>query len=295
MAPVVRFPDIAFQDDVAAVSDPALAAEQLAEALPQHAPWFILTGAGCSTASGIPAYRDETGAWQHAAPMTYQTFMGTEAARQRYWARSLQGYGFMHQAQPNAIHLAVRALQAARLVSSVVTQNVDSLHERAGTEATVALHGRLAEVICTVCRTIVPRAEFQEVLTRANPSTPRPTLLRAPDGDAMLEGDFSRFVVPPCAACGGILKPNVVFFGEGVPRTVTEAANRGFEASRGVLVLGSSLAVFSGYRFVRSAHQRGIPVVIVNRGRTRGDALARLKIDADCADVLTTTLQRLQL
>jgi NAD-dependent SIR2 family protein deacetylase len=279
---------------VAAVTDPRQAAEEMAKWLTKETPWFALTGAGVSTDSGIPAYRDATGAWQHSQPMTYQTFMGSEGARQRYWARSLQGYGFMQRAEPNAVHVALQKLQTADIVSSVITQNVDSLHERAGTRGTVALHGRLAEVVCTSCRSLFTRAAFQEDLLRSNPGAPLPALVRAPDGDAVLEGDFSGFQVPACSSCGGILKPNVVFFGEGVPRAVSEAANTAFENSRGVLVLGSSLVVFSGFRFVRAAHQSGKPIVILNRGRTRADALASLKIDADCGDVLSRTLELLK-
>jgi len=289
----VRFPSIVVRTDLPSVTDPTLAARELASMLSAHPRWFVLSGAGCSTGSGIPAYRDAAGTWKHSQPMTYQSFMGSQAARQRYWARSVQGFGFMREAQPNAAHRAVRELQARGDVATVVTQNVDGLHEKAGTENVVALHGVLSEVVCMTCRLVTPRAAFQHELLRLNPGTLIRPLTQAPDGDAVLEESFEAFSVPPCSTCGGIVKPNVVFFGEGVPSAVVAETYAALGTSGGLLVLGSSLTVFSGFRFVRTAEKQGLPIVIVNTGATRGDALASLKLDVPCEAVLPRALELL--
>ncbi|WP_418060395.1 Sir2 family NAD-dependent protein deacetylase [Pimelobacter simplex] len=241
-------------------------------------PLVVLTGAGLSTDSGIPDYRGPGAPAR--MPMTYQEFVSGPAAQQRYWARSHLGWSRMRRAEPNAGHTAVAALGA----DLVITQNVDGLHEACGTPALVALHGRIADVICLACRRTSPRASLQQRLEDANPgwAARHADVAVRPDGDVDLD-QTADFVVPPCADCGGPLKPDVVFFGENVPKPRVERCFAAVEslAGRGgtLLVAGSSLTVMSGLRFVRRAAQRGVPVVIVNRGTTRGDELASYKVE----------------
>ncbi|MCL8027663.1 Sir2 family NAD-dependent protein deacetylase [Nocardioides bruguierae] len=247
----------------------------------------VLTGAGLSTDSGIPDYRGP-GA-RPRSPMTFAEFVSGPVARRRYWARSHVGWGRMRQADPNAGHRAVARLGA----DLVITQNVDGLHERAGTDPLVALHGRISEVVCLSCRTLTSRADLHERLTALNPGYFEAHADAAvnPDGDVELD-DTNGFVVPDCEVCGGILKPHVVFFGENVEAPVVArcfaAVDALSPADGAVLVAGSSLAVMSGLRFVRRAARAGVPVVIVNRGWTRGDALADVRVQGGVADVLTT-------
>lgn len=246
----------------------------------------VLTGAGLSTDSGIPDYRGPGSPAR--TPMTYQEFVSGPEARQRYWARSHLGWGRMRHAAPNPGHHALAALDPELLI----TQNVDGLHERAGSPRVVALHGRIAEVICLACAAISSRAELHERFTSLNPDfTDRhAAVASAPDGDVELE-DTADFVVPGCAECGGILKPHVVFFGENVPADRVAqcyAAVEGLTKEGALLVAGSSLTVMSGFRFVRRAAKAGIPVVIVNRGATRGDELATCKVEAGCSEFLTS-------
>ncbi|WP_182379194.1 Sir2 family NAD-dependent protein deacetylase [Nocardioides sp. WS12] len=236
-------------------------------------PLVVLTGAGLSTDSGIPDYRGPDAPAR--MPMTFQEFVASPAAHQRYWARSHLGWARMGHAEPNAGHLAVAALGA----DLVITQNVDGLHEAVGTPHLVALHGRVADVICLSCRSTTPRTALQERLEHANPgwAVRHAEVAHRPDGDVALE-ETAGFVVPPCEECGGLLKPDVVFFGENVPKERVErcyaAVDALAETGGTLLVAGSSLTVMSGLRFVRRAAQREVPVVIVNRGPTRGDALA---------------------
>ncbi|XBB67309.1 Sir2 family NAD-dependent protein deacetylase [Nocardioides sp. WV_118_6] len=241
-------------------------------------PLVVLTGAGLSTDSGIPDYRGPGAPAR--MPMTYQEFVSGPAAQQRYWARSHLGWSRMRRAEPNAGHTAVAALGA----DLVITQNVDGLHEACGTPALVALHGRIADVICLACRRTSPRASLQQRLEDANPgwAARHADVAVRPDGDVDLD-ETADFVVPPCADCGGPLKPDVVFFGENVPKPRVERCFAAVEALAGrggtLLVAGSSLTVMSGLRFVRRAAQRGVPVVIVNQGTTRGDELASYKVE----------------
>jgi NAD-dependent SIR2 family protein deacetylase len=245
-----------------------------------------LTGAGVSTDSGIPDYRGPSAPAR--TPMTYQEFVSGPAAQQRYWARSFLGWSRMRHAEPNASHHALARLQAAGSVPLVVTQNVDGLHERAGTRSLCALHGRIADVVCLSCRHRSGRAALQERMSLLNPgfAEAHPAAATRPDGDVDLDGTAG-FAVPTCEVCGGVLKPDVVFFGENVPKDRVQRCYDAVEASDALLVAGSSLTVLSGFRFVRHAHKLGIPVVIVNRGRTRGDDLATHKVDHGCADFLT--------
>lgn len=263
----------------------------LARFLASHPQLFILTGAGVSTASGIPDYRDLDGSWKRPAPMTLQAFMATPLARARYWARSMLGWRHVGTARPNAAHRALAELEQRGRVALLVTQNVDGLHQAAGSQRVVDLHGRLDRVRCMDCELRLPRADMQRWLEQRNPDWLRFTADVAPDGDVYLEGeDFSRFTVPPCPRCAGVLKPDVVFFGEGVPRERVVRANAALERSDAMLVLGSSLMVYSGYRFAVAAQRRAIPLAAVNRGHTRADAMLEFKVDGDVGAVLQAAL-----
>jgi NAD-dependent SIR2 family protein deacetylase len=248
----------------------------------------VLTGAGLSTDSGVPDYRGPSSPAR--TPMTFQEFLSGPVARQRYWARSHLGWSRIGVALPNAGHHALAAMEAAGRVDLLVTQNVDGLHEAAGSHA-LALHGRVADVICLGCRRTSARTALQVRLEALNPgyADRHVQVASRPDGDVELE-ETSDFVVPGCADCGGILKPDVVFFGENVPAPRVQRCYDAVDAlgSQGVLlVAGSSLTVMSGFRFVRRAARAGTPVVIVNRGATRGDELATYKLDVGCSEFLT--------
>jgi NAD-dependent SIR2 family protein deacetylase len=245
----------------------------------------VLSGAGMSTDSGIPDYRGATGRARPASPMTYQAFTGSAEARQRYWARSHLGWERIAKAQPNAAHHAVADLQRQGLVRGVVTQNVDGLHTRAGADGVVELHGALDGVLCLRCGDRSSREGLATRLREANPGFATGSLPMKPDGDVDLD-DTSRFVVVDCVVCGGVLKPDVVFFGETVPRDRVDRTAAMVGGASCLLVLGSSLAVMSGYRFVLQAAKAGIPVAIVNQGPTRGDAQAAVKVDAPLGEVL---------
>lgn len=248
---------------------------------------FVLTGAGCSTGSGIPDYRDGSGQWKRPQPVQFQDFMSNPATRRRYWARSLIGWGWFAAARPNHAHHALSRLEAAGRLTRTVTQNVDRLHQRAGQQAVIDLHGRIDRLRCTGCGRIASRAGFQRELVERNPDFAGLQAAAAPDGDADLDGlDFGRFQVPDCRHCGGLLKPDVVFFGETVPRERTEAAYAALAGADAMLVAGSSLMVYSGYRFCRAAADSGVPIAIVNRGLTRADDLARVKVDAEVGAAL---------
>lgn len=258
---------------------------QLDELLATHTT-VALTGAGLSVESGIPAYRGEGARFR--APMQYREFAGSEAARRRYWARAFAGFQRFEQAKPNRGHLALAALERDGRLRGVITQNVDGLHRAAGSVRVVELHGALAEVRCVECGASSSRAGLQERLVAANPDLSISELTVRPDGDAEIDPRVvESFRLVPCEACGGALRPNVVFFGENVPRAVTDAAFALFEEARALLVVGSSLAVFSGHRFVRAAHAKSLPIAIVNLGPTRGDPLASLRIDANAGEVLS--------
>ncbi len=247
----------------------------------------VLTGAGVSTASGIPCYRDRDGYWQHPAPVQFADFVARDAVRQRYWARSFAGWSRQAGAAPNLAHRSLAGLEVLGVLDTLITQNVDGLHQRAGSRRVVDLHGRLDRVICLDCGHSLERSGWQDRLLALNPSFHARVAAMHPDGDAELaEPDVRQFAVPDCDACGGIVKPDVVFFGEAVPADRVADAMGAVERSGALLVAGSSLMVFSGLRFVRQAAELGKPVAIVNQGRTRADDVAALRIDADCGALL---------
>jgi NAD-dependent SIR2 family protein deacetylase len=249
----------------------------------------VVSGAGVSTGSGIPDYRDRNGDWKHARPAQYAQFIGSWQVRQRYWARSFTGWSRIAEAEPNAAHHALATLESAGRIDTLITQNVDGLHHRAGSRKVIDLHGRLASVRCLDCGSVTSRHSWQKRLAGANPGWNGNAEFFVPDGDAQLEEEnVSTFAVPGCHSCGGVVKPDVVFFGENVPRARVASALEATDRADALLVVGSSLMVFSGYRFARRAADSGKPVAIVNRGRTRADDIASLKIDAGCEDLLRT-------
>ncbi|WP_198026506.1 NAD-dependent protein deacetylase [Bradyrhizobium sp. ARR65] len=257
----------------------------------RHQRLFVLTGAGCSTNSGIPDYRDGHGNWKRTQPVSYQAFMGDEATRQRYWARSLIGWRRFGRAQPNDAHHALARLEARGRSELLLTQNVDRLHQTAGSRQVIDLHGRLDLVRCMGCGSKTPREAFQHELGRLNSDWVAMDAADAPDGDADLEAaDFSSFEVPVCRACGGVLKPDVVFFGENVSRDIVATAQEHLDQADAMLIVGSSLMVYSGFRFVQTAARRGIPIAAVNLGRTRADELLTLKVEERCERALSFLL-----
>jgi NAD-dependent SIR2 family protein deacetylase len=248
----------------------------------------VLTGAGISTESGIPDYRGPDGAMVRRAPMTYQTFTRDAAARRRYWARSHVGWRTIARAKPNPGHRAIADLQASGLLNGVITQNVDGLHQSGGCRDVIELHGNLDQVVCLDCGDSTPREELDRRLRLVNPEFQAAVIAVNPDGDVDLPDEaVDRFRVVGCRVCGrGTLKPDVVFFGETVPRHRVDASFALVEAARLLLILGSSLTVMSGRRFVLRAAKLGIPVAIVNRGPTRGDDYAALTVDASLGTAL---------
>lgn len=260
---------------------------ELARRLGSRQRVLVLSGAGISTDSGIPDYRDELGQWKHREPMRFQEFSRSLPARQRYWSRSLAGFRRIDGALPNAAHFALTALEHRKRVDLVITQNVDGLHQKAGSQRVVDLHGRLDLVECLGCCETIERRAFQGLLAELNPSFRFEVSFIKPDGDAELGAvDVSKFLVPPCHHCGGILKPAVVFFGESVPASRVTEAMDALASVDALLVVGSSLMVFSGYRFAREAARRKLPIYIINRGKTRADDLAELKIERPVGEVL---------
>ncbi len=255
----------------------------------------ILSGAGLSTESGIPDYRGPSGRARRGQPMTYQAFTASAAARQRYWARSHLGWRHITGAAPNAGHRAVAALERHGLLRGIITQNVDGLHQAAGAAAVTELHGSLHRVVCLSCWRRTSRLALDERLRAANPSWPdRADAEVNPDGDVALE-ETGGFVVADCLECGGMLKPDVVFFGENVPKPRVAACYGLVAGASALVVLGSSLTVMSGFRYVRHAASLGIPVVIVNQGATRGDELAMATLDAPLGAALTAVVRELGL
>ncbi|WCE06788.1 NAD-dependent protein deacetylase [Pseudomonas sp. JBR1] len=265
---------------------------ELQSFIARHERIFLLTGAGCSTDSGIPDYRDRDGAWKRPQPVTLQAFVGDELLRRRYWARSLIGWPRFCQARPNATHQALAALERRGQVEMLLTQNVDRLHQAAGSEAVIDLHGRLDQIRCLGCEMRLPRQEFQQWLGELNGDWLQLDAATAPDGDADLEGvDFMSFQVPDCPRCGALLKPDVVFFGEHVPGARVERAFAHLGRADALLVVGSSLMVYSGFRFAQAAARAGLPIAALGYGRTRADELLTLKVEDSCAKALAFLLE----
>ena len=258
---------------------------------------MVLSGAGISTESGIPDYRGASGSLRTHTPMTYGDFVSSDVGRQRYWARSHLGWRTIARAAPNDGHRAVAALQAQGYLDGVITQNVDGLHQAAGARDVIELHGNLDRVICLDCQRTSPREELDRRFRAANPSFAGQATRINPDGDVELPDDVVRdFHLVPCVNCGSsLLKPDVVFFGENVPKPRVERCYRLIDDARAVLVLGSSLTVMSGFRFVRYAAKSAKPVLIVNQGITRGDPYAAARIDLPLGQALTDLTTRLGL
>jgi NAD-dependent SIR2 family protein deacetylase len=268
--------------------------DQLTQFIASHRRLFVLTGAGISTASGIPDYRDNNGTWKQQKPMDYRDFLASYAARQRYWSRSYFGWQRFSQATPNAAHSAIAELEHLGRLVGTVTQNVDGLHQRAGSQQVTELHGSLATVTCLACGHSMARAIMQQALLGRNPQLSAATGEMAPDGDARLQSfDASELDIPGCECCGGVVKPAVVFFGEGVPPERVQHCRDLLAGCDAVLVVGSSLMVYSGFRFIREAAEQGIPIAAINRGKTRADDLLTHKFETDCATALVTALQQL--
>ncbi len=251
----------------------------------------VLSGAGISVGSGIPTYRDKAGNWKRSNPIQHQDFMSRKSARQRYWLRSYSGWPAVASAVPSPSHHVIAELERRKIVKMVVTQNVDRLHQHAGSRNVIDLHGRLDEVICMCCQKVIPRHALQSKLTLLNPSFSQQGEI-APDGDAdVAEDSVPGVAVPPCENCGGILKPNVVFFGDNVNKSIVQRVYDGIDDSDGMLIVGTSLKVFSGYRFCRYAAQQRKPIASINPGLSRGDELIQTIVRGDSDDVLTPILK----
>jgi NAD-dependent SIR2 family protein deacetylase len=268
-------------------SSPDSDANSLVGFIRGHPRLIVLTGAGCSTDSGIPEYRDDDGNWKHRAPMQFAEFVNDEGKRRQYWAQSFAGWQRISNAKPNAAHRAIAELERGGHVTCVITQNVDNLHKAAGSQNVIDLHGVLQRIRCLDCDTTDSRYAFQSRLQDRNPHWNAATTAVAPDGDAKLSvDDFRAFEIPGCLNCSGILKPDVVFFGEPVPELRVSRAKHFLQKADALMVVGSSLMVFSGYRFARIASKAGKPIAIVNRGTTRADDLATHKLTGNCAELL---------
>ncbi|QSP94701.1 NAD-dependent protein deacetylase [Marinobacter salinisoli] len=271
--------------------EPEQAGALLAEFVRDHPRLMVLTGAGVSTDSGIPDYRDGDGAWKRKQPVQHQVFLDSHEARQRYWGRSLIGWPLIRDARPNPAHHHIRELEHRNHCPLVVTQNVDRLHQRAGSRSVIDLHGRADEVLCMSCGYRCTRDEVHDRCADLNPGFTGLSAGVAPDGDADLDVEFSGFKPADCPKCAGILKPDVVFFGDFVPRQRVEAALDALRQSDGLLVVGSSLMVYSGFRFCRYASEWGKPIATLNLGRTRADELADLKLNARIGETLEAALR----
>ena len=273
----------------ASLTEAELAAriEPLASLLRPGGPVVVLTGAGCSTESGIPAYRDAEGNWRGRAPVQGQEFAADPAARRRYWSRSILGWPHFSAARPNAAHHALAAMEHHGTVTTLITQNVDGLHQKAGSRAVTELHGSLHTVRCLKCEARLARDDIQKRLVADNPGYATAPSTPAPDGDAhTTEHVPEDFRIPHCDACGGVLKPDVVFFGDSVERAVVQHCMEAVGSARLLLCVGTSLMVYSGFRFCRHAAESGVPIVALGMGRTRADEMLALKVEAPCGPAL---------
>ncbi|GAA0697459.1 NAD-dependent protein deacetylase [Marinobacterium maritimum] len=265
----------------------------LVDFIHRHPRLLVLTGAGISTDSGIPDYRDRNGEWKRKQPVQHPDFMRCEHTRKRYWGRSLVGWPVMRDARPNHAHEALARLEQLGHIDLLVTQNVDGLHQRAGSERVIDLHGRSDRVICMSCDYRCSRDDVHHRSAEQNPDFTRFTAETAPDGDADLEVDFSGFRIPECPQCGGILKPDVVFFGDNVPKQRVIDALDTLQQADALLVIGSSLMVYSGFRFCRRAHEWNKPIAALTLGKTRADELLSLKLNAPITPVLQAAVSGL--
>ena len=262
----------------------------------QYPRLVILTGAGISAASGIPTYRDHGGRWQRNKPIQHGEFIQDAEKRRRYWARSAAGWPAVASARPNIAHTALAKLEEAGYARLLVTQNVDRLHQMAGHRNVIDLHGRLDQAVCLRCGETEAREQIQVRLLSENPALKQITIELAPDGDAHVEDRLTENLEEPvCLACGGVLMPDVVFFGGTVPQARVETVNRALKQAEGMLIVGSSLAVYSGFRFCRSASERGLPLAAVNQGKTRADDLLSIKLEQNCQSVLEDLMNKLGL
>lgn len=274
---------------------PSVAPVEALLALMSHKRFVVLTGAGISTPSGIPDYRDTNGVRRGKAPMMFQEFLGSPEARRRYWARAMLGWPRVRIAEPNAAHRALATLQSRQHLSGLITQNVDTLHDQAGSSDVIELHGSLHRVLCLDCGERSDRAAIQQLMELHNPYLAGVDAVQAPDGDTLLDPAFeSRFQVPHCPYCDGQrLKPDVVFFGENVaPHTAAKALARVTEAD-GLLVVGSSLMAYSAFRLCKTINEQGKPLIAINIGKTRADELLDLKIEMSCEVLLPELVERL--
>lgn len=271
----------------------ATESEQLSTFLSDHPRLTVLTGAGISAAAGIPTYRDAAGHWRHSNPITHQEFLSHHSRRQRYWARSMRGWPAISVAKPTAAHRALVELEQAGRIGTLITQNVDRLHQRAGSERVIDLHGRLDRVRCLDCHTLYDRTELQDWLCGHNAQVAEPAGVR-PDGDAELHENYTRqFRVPQCTSCEGTLMPDVIFFGANVPRARVDACAEALEQSDALLAIGSSLQVYSGFRFCRLADRLGKPLALLNPGATRADDLANVKFESDCQELVPAATRQI--
>lgn len=265
-------------------------AQNLTRFLTEHPRWFVLSGAGLSAPSGIPSYRDDQGRWKSGPPIDALQFERLPSVRKCFWARSMVAWPQLADAQPNEAHLALTLLQSAGFVQCIVTQNVDGLHQRAGSHAVIELHGNVTRVACLECKADFPRRDVQAWLEHANPR-----LAHRLGSRDLEEATLDNFQIPECPSCGGILKPRAIFFGDAVPRERIALATESLQQAQAVLVLGSSLMLYSGYRYCTMAHQLRKPIAAVNLGVTRADPLLTLKVERCCTQVLAELAQTLAL
>ena len=267
-------------------------ADALAALVARSERMVVITGAGCSTDSGIPDYRDAQGEWKRNPPMRFQQFLLSAANRKRYWARSMAGWNLVARAEPNDAHRALARLEDMGKLHLLITQNVDGLHQKAGSRNVIDLHGRIDQVRCLGCDRSMERHAFQHALRAANPQWRAFQVGYAPDGDADVEAaSFEDFRLPECSSCGGDLKPDVVFFGESVPKPRVARAMTGLADADALVIVGSSLMVWSGYRFVKAARKRGIPVAALTLGKTRADEELTMKVVAPCGPTLARLVE----
>jgi NAD-dependent SIR2 family protein deacetylase len=268
--------------------------EELQAFVEEHPHLLALSGAGISQHSGIPTYRDAVGVWKSNKPIQHGEFIRHHATRQRYWARSYKGWPNVANAKPNAAHIALSQLEDLGYVQTLVTQNIDRLHQKAGHRKVIDLHGRLDQVICMDCGETVTRADVQDWLAQNNAHLDEIKVTAAPDGDAQIEGEvLNDMQVPSCFRCSGLLKPNVVFYGSSVNKEIVNAIYDQLSQADALLVVGTSLMVFSSFRFCKFARENDIPILCINEGLTRADDMLRLKVMADCGNTLQHLAQEL--